>query len=117
MEVADGALVFTTTVPTGTAWHVQAIQTPLQLDNGAEYVIRFKMKSPDSCAVTLVAQISEQNYHPIGLNETFVPPTEFRTYEFAFVARDVVPGNNGIAFNLGMNRGKVMVKEIVILKK
>jgi hypothetical protein len=117
MEVADGALVFTTTVPTGTAWHVQAIQAPLQLDNGAEYVIRFKMKSPDSCAVTLVGQVNQQNYHPIGLNETFVPPTEFRGYEFAFVAHDVVPGNNAIAFNLGMNRGKVIIKEIVILKK
>jgi tetratricopeptide (TPR) repeat protein len=117
MEVAEGALVFTTTIATGTAWHVQALQAPLQLDNGAEYVIRFKMKSPDSCAVTLGAQINQPDYHPIGLNETFVPPTEFRGYEFAFVAHDVVPGNNAIAFNLGMNRGKVMIKEIVILKK
>jgi hypothetical protein len=109
--------VFTTTAPTGTAWHVQAIQAPLQLDNGAEYVIRFKMKSPDACAVALVAQINQPDYHPIGLIETFVPPTEFKEYEFAFVAHDVVPGNNAILLNLGMNRGKVMVKEIVILKK
>jgi len=117
MEVADGALVFTTTVPTGTNWHVQAVQHPLQLDNGAEYVIRFKMKSPDSCAVTVGAQINQPDYHNIGLDKTFVPPTEFRGYEFAFVAHDVVPGNNSIVFHLGMNRGKVMVKEIVILKK
>jgi hypothetical protein len=117
MEVADGALVFTTTAVTGTAWHVQAIQDSLQLDNGAQYVIRFKMKSPDACVVSLVAQINEPDYHPIGLIETFVPPKEFKGYEFEFVAHDVVPGNNAIAFNLGMNRGKVMVKEMVILKK
>ena len=117
MDVADGALVFTTTAVTGTVWHVQACQAPLQLDDGAQFVIRFKMKSPDSCPVTLVAQINQSDYHPIGLIETFVPPTEFRSYEFAFVAHDVVPGNNAILFNLGANRGKVMVKEIVILKK
>ncbi len=117
MEVADGALVFTTTAVTETFWDVQALQSPLQLDNGARYVIRFKMKSPDSCAVTLLAQINQPNWHSIGLNETLVPPSEFRDYEFAFVAHDVVPGNNSILFHLGKNRGKVMVKEIVILKK
>ena len=51
MEVVDGTLVFTTTVVTGTGWHVQIFKGPLQLENGAEYVIRFKMKSPDSCTV------------------------------------------------------------------
>jgi hypothetical protein len=117
MQVADGAFVFTTKAVTGTVWHVQACQAPLQLDNGAEYVIRFKMKSPDACAVDLVAQINQPDYHPIGLVETIVPPREFKGYEFAFVARDVVPGNNAILFNLGKNRGKVMVKEMVILKK
>jgi tetratricopeptide (TPR) repeat protein len=117
MEVVDGALVFTTTAVTGTVWHVQAGQAPLQLHDGAQYVIRFKIKSPDSCPVGLVAQINQSDYHPIGLVETIVPPSEFRDYEFAFVAHDVVPGNNAILFNLGTKRGKVMVKEIVILKK
>jgi len=117
MEVVDGIVVFTTTVATGTDWHVQPWQGPLQLENGAEYVIRFKMKSPDSCTVNIFGQINQDDYHSIGLAETFVPTSEFRDYEFAFVAHDVVPGNNSIGFNLGMNRGKVMVKEIVILKK
>ena len=54
MEDVDGTLVFTTTVVTGTSWHVQAYQEQLQLENGAEYVIRFKMKSPDSHTVLLL---------------------------------------------------------------
>jgi hypothetical protein len=53
----------------------------------------------------------------IGLNESLGPPSEFKDYEFTFVAHDVVPGKNRIGFDLGKNRGKVMVKEIVILKK
>jgi WD40 repeat protein/tetratricopeptide (TPR) repeat protein len=116
MEVVDGTVVFTTTVVTGTGWHVSASQASLQLENGVEYVIRFKMKSPDSCAVELFGVINQENWHSIGLNETFVPPTEFKDYEFAFIPHDVVPGNNLIGFHLGTNRGRVMVKEIVILK-
>ena len=117
MEVADGTLVFTTTAVTGTNSDVQAYQTLLQLENGAEYGIRFKMKSPDSCSVRLYGQIWQEDWHSIGLNETFVPPSEFKDYEFKFVAHDVFPGYNRIGFELGTNRGKVMAKEIVFLKK
>ena len=54
MAVVDGALVVTTTAATGTNWHVQIYKAPVQLENGVEYVIRFKMKSPDSCSVIRV---------------------------------------------------------------
>jgi tetratricopeptide (TPR) repeat protein len=116
MEVVDGALVFTTTAVTGTTWDVQFTQGRLQLENGAEYIILFKMKSPDSCTVVLVGAKSQEDWGLIGLGETFVPPSEFRDYEFTFVPHDVIRGNNRIGFDLGTNRGKVMLKEIVLLK-
>ena len=117
MEDVDGTLVFTTTLVTDTNWDVSAYQEHLQLENGAEYVIRFKMKSPDSCAVILLGSVNQGDWHGIGLDERFVPPSEFKDYEFTFVAHDVISGNNKIGFDLGTNRGRVMVKEIVILKK
>jgi eukaryotic-like serine/threonine-protein kinase len=117
MEDVDGTLILTTTIATGTPWDVQAYQDQLQLENGAEYVIRFKMRSPDSHTVRLVGAINNGDHHVIGPDETIVPPSEFKDYEFTFVPHDIVPGNNRIGFDLGMNRGKVMVKEIVILKK
>jgi len=117
MEDVDGTLVLTPTIATGTPWDVQAYQDQLQLENGAEYVIRFKMKSPDSHTVLLIGAINQGDYHVIGLNESIIPPSEFKDYEFTFVPHDVVPGNNRIGFDLGKNRGKIMVKDIVILKK
>ncbi len=116
MELVDGTLIFTTTVATGTNWHVQVLQGELQMENGAEYLIRFKMKSPDSCTVTLWGGINEGDYHGIGLNETLAPTSEFSDFEFTFVAHDVVPRNNRIGFSFGVNRGKVMVKEVVFRK-
>jgi hypothetical protein len=106
MEDVDGTLVFTTTVVTGTPWDVQASQNQLQLENGAQYVIRFKMKSPDSHIVQVVGCINEGNYHIIWLNESILPPSEFKDYEFTFVAHDVVPGNNRMGSSWGRTEGK-----------
>jgi WD40 repeat protein/tetratricopeptide (TPR) repeat protein len=116
-EVVEGELVLSTTIATGTAWHVKSYQSRLQLENGAEYVIRFQMKSPDACPVTLAGNIDQADFHNIGLTETFIPPAEFQQYEFSFVPRHAVPGNNRIGFNFGTKQGQVIVKEIVILKK
>ena len=77
MELVDGVLVITTTAATGTNWHVQAYKAPVPLENGVEYVIRFKMKSPDSCSVSVYGQVQQDDWHGIGLLETFVPPSEF----------------------------------------
>jgi hypothetical protein len=63
----------------------------------------------------LYGAINQEDWHSIGLNETFVPRSEFKDYEFRFAPHDTIPGNNRIGFQLGVNRGKVMVKEIVIL--
>ncbi len=117
MEVVDGALVITTTAATGTNWHVKIFKAPVQLENGVEYVIRFKMKSPDSCSVSVYGQIHQEDWHGIGLQETFNPPSEFRDYEFPFIPHDATPANNSISFQFGVNRGRVMIKEIVICKK
>ena len=117
MKINDGELELNAIVTTGTDWHLQVCQGPLQLENGTEYVISFKMRSPDSCSVTLIGIIAQEDYHNIGLKETIVPPAQFKEYEFTFVAHDVVPGNNGINLTFGANQGSVMIREIVILKK
>ena len=101
MELVDGALVITTTAATGTNWHVQIFKAPVQLENGVEYVIRFKMKSPDSCSVSVYGQIHQEDWHGIGLLETFVPPSEFTDYEFTFIPTMPLRQTTRLASNLG----------------
>ena len=117
MEVVDATFVFTTTVVTGTDWHVAPTVFSLQFENGVEYVVRFKMKSPDLCPVRVQASINQEDHHEIGLGETFIPPSEFQDYEFRFIAHDVDSGRNRFQLHLGAKPGKVMLKEFVILKK
>ena len=117
MEVVDGTFIFTTTAVTGTDWHVAPSVFSLQFENGVEYVVRFKMKSPDLSHVRVQASIEQEDWHEIGLGETFVPTSEFQDYEFPFIAHDVDPGKNRFQLHLGAKPGKVMLKEFVILKK
>ena len=117
MEVVDGTFIFTTTAVTGTDWHVAPSVFSLQFENGVEYVVRFKMKSPDLSHVRVQASIEQEDWHEIGLGETFVPTSEFQDYEFPFIAHDVDPGKNRFQLHLGAKPGKVMLKEFVVLKK
>jgi len=117
MKVVDDALVFKTTQTTGTNWHVQAYQGGVDLENGADYVVRFKAKSPDKCSVVLLGLINQDDWHEIGLNGEFIPGAAFEDFEFTFTARDVVKGNNRIGFELGNVKGTVIVKDMTLTKK
>ncbi len=117
IEVVGNELVLTTTNSTGTDWHVKALQSRLQLENGAQYVVRFQMKSPDLCPVTLAGNIDQADFRGIGLSEKLLPTAEYEQYEVTFVARNAIPQNNRIGIYFGAKVGQVVVKQFVILKK
>ncbi len=113
----EGAIEFNTTKVTGTNWHVHGYQSPVELEEGGEYVLKFKLKSPDRCPVTVIALINQADWHEVGLNEYIHPTTEYTEQEFTFRAHSVVPGNNRISFELGESTGRVYVKDIELKKK
>ena len=117
MKVVDDTVVFQTTKTTGENWHVQAYQGGIDLEEGAEYAVRFKMKSPDNCMVVLLGLINQSDWHEIGLNEEVRPDASFRDYEYTFTARDVVKGNNRVGFELGTDKGTVVIKDVSLTKK
>ena len=89
----------------------------MELENGAEYVVRFKMKSPNNCSVVLLGLVNQDDWHEVGLNEEFSPGNEFKDFEYSFTARDVLKGNNRIGFELGTDKGTVILKELTVTKK
>ncbi len=115
---ADGdAIVFHVTEADGTNWHVQAYQTGLDLKNGKDYVIKFKLKAPQASELLVLGLINQDDWHEIGLHEEFGPSDDFKQYEFTFKANDVVPNNNRIGFVLGADKGTVSVKDLVLIEK
>jgi hypothetical protein len=117
MTVDGDAIVFETTETTGTDWHVQAYQTGLELKDGEDYVVRFKMMSPQEGSLLLVGQIHEPDWHEIGLHEEIHPTKEFEDYEFEFTAFNTADKNNRLGFVLGIDKGEVFVKDMTLTRK
>lgn len=117
MKIEEDAVVFQTTAVDSTDWHVQAVQTNLDLKDGKNYVIKFKAKSPDQILITVNAMIDQDDWHQIGLNEEVQLKKEYTEFSFEFTANDTVPMKNRISFVLGNSKGTVSIKNLILNAK
>lgn len=117
IKAVDDAIVFTTTEIDGTNWHVQAVQTNLDLKEGQQYVISFEIKAEQPRSVNVTAGIDQPDWHYFGLDESVFATTEYKPKQFTFTATDVVPKKNRISFVLGEEKGTVYVRNLVLKAK
>ena len=117
MKIEDDSVVFRTTAIDSTDWHVQAVQTNLDLKDGKTYQIKFKAKSPEEVGVTVNAMIDQEDWHQIGLNEEVQLRKEFKDFSFEFTANDTVSKKNRISFVLGNSKGIVYIKDLTLIAK
>ena len=117
MKIEEDSVVFRTTAIDSTDWHVQAVQTNLDLKDGKTYTIKFKAKSPEEVAITVNAMIDQDDWHQIGLNEEVQLRKEFKDFSFEFTASDTVAKKNRISFVLGNSKGIVYLKELSLSAK
>ena len=111
------AIVITIKETTGTDWHVQAVQTGLDLVDGKEYVLAFKAKASANCNVPVNAMIDKEDWHSIGLTETAEVTTEWKDFSYEFKADTVLKQQNRISFILGGDKGKVWIKGLSLTAK
>lgn len=116
-EAVEDAIVFTVTEVDGTNWHVQAIQTDLDLKEGQRYVLSFEIKAEQPTSLSVTAGIDQEDWHYIGLDEFVFATTEYKTREFTFTATDVAPKKNRIAFVIGESKGKISLRNVVLKAK
>ena len=117
MKIEEDAVVFQTTAVDSTDWHVQAVQTNLDLKDGKNYVIKFKAKSPDEISITVNAMIDQDDWHQIGINEEVQLKKEYAEFSFEFTANDTVTMKNRISFVLGNSKGTVSIKNLTLNAK
>jgi hypothetical protein len=117
MKIEDDSAVFTVTEVDGTDWHVQAVQTNLELTEGKEYQLTFQIKASGERSVTVAANIDEEDWHAIGLTESLSVGKEFMSCEYTFRAENVSPKKNRISFALGDSKGTVTIKNIALSAK
>lgn len=117
MEIDGDAVVFTVTDADGTDWHVQAIQTGLDLKNDAKYKLSFQAKADTATEIPVNASIDVDDWHMAGLTETAQVGKDWKKVEFEFTATDVKANKNRISFILGGTKGKVWIKDCVLSAK
>jgi hypothetical protein len=70
----------------GTDWHIQAIQTNLDLADGKEYLLSFKAKASAARSVPVQAAIDQEDWHNIGLEETAEVTDDWKDFKYEFKA-------------------------------
>ena len=116
-EIVDNTAVFKAQKLTGTNWHIQAFQTNLDLQEGAEYSLKLKLSAKDRRGLLLVATIDQDDWHEIGLHEELSVGKEVKSFEFTFKATNVRAKKNRVGFILGDETGDLIVKEMTLTEK
>ncbi len=115
MKAEGDAIVFQTSKTGEKAWHVQAYQSGLDLEEGAAYTVSFEIKADkDDSVVILEGKISQSDWHSVGLREEVTLSQQFKQHEFTFWATNVVKDKNRIGFVLGKQTGTVTVRNLVL---
>jgi hypothetical protein len=117
IAVEGDSIVFETTVAGSEAWHVQAFQTGLDLEEGAEYKVSFEIKGDrEDVRVVLLGSINEEDWHGIELHREMSVSKDFEKQQVIFWPRKVVKGNNRIGFILGSQKATVTVRNLELRK-
>lgn len=117
MKVDGDAIHFIVKEVDGVDWHVQAIQTDLDLKEGKEYVLKLKAKASEDRSIGVHAMIDQEDWRQIGLGETAYLTKEYKDYEYTFVASGVVEKKNRIAIVMGLEKGEVWIQEMTLTEK
>ncbi len=117
VTVEDEWIAFEVKEITGTDWHVQAIQSNLDLKEGFEYKLTFEIKADSRRSASVNAMIDEEDWHEIGLHEELYLGKQPRKEEFTFRATGVSKNKkNRITFALGLDKGTVYVKNVKLVE-
>lgn len=117
MKADDESIVFRSTTVGSAEWHIQAVQTGLDLKEGSTYVLKFKARSPDRVYISVNAMIDQDDWHQIGLHEEINLEKEYKDYSYEFQATGTVAKKNRISFVLGYGKGEVQVKDVSLTAK
>jgi hypothetical protein len=117
-KAAEDAIEFEVTNADGEAWHVQAVQTGLDMKDGKEYVLRYKAKADPARSIQVNAMIDQDDWHQIGLSEEVELTKDWKDYTSTFTPDNVnKEKKNRISFVLGGEKGKVWVKDATLTEK
>jgi hypothetical protein len=117
-KAEDNAICFETTNADGEAWHVQAVQTGLDLQEGKEYTLSYKAKADPARTISVNSMIDIDDWHTIGLAEEVELTKDWKDFSTSFKVEGAnKEKKNRISFILGGDKGKVWLKDVALTEK
>lgn len=118
LSVDADAILIEATETTGTEWHVQAVLTGIDLKADKEYVLTYKAKASADRQIQVNALLDEDDYHPLGLQESVDLTKEYKEFKHEFKAENVsTKKKNRVSIIVGNEKGKVWVKDLMLTEK
>ena len=115
--VDDESLKVEITTVDGTDWHVQLVNTGLDLKDGNQYVLKFKARADADRQVPINAMIDQDDWHQIGLSETADVTKDWKTFEYEFKAEQTADKKNRISLILGADKGAIWLRDVTLTEK
>ena len=117
MAVDGDAIMFDVTEVGAEEWHVQVVQTGIDLTDGKEYVLTFKAKATPDRSMALNAMVDEDDWHTIGLTDLAEVGADWKDFKYDFKAESTSKGKSRISFHLGNVKGKLWLKDVTLTEK
>ena len=118
MTASEDGILFDVTTAGAENWHVQAYVQDLGLEEGKEYTFTYKAKGDPARTIIVGANINEEDWHGIGLQEDVEVGKEWKEHTHTFKAENVAKNNkNRIGFILGTETGKIWIKDATLTEK
>jgi hypothetical protein len=115
MTIEEFAWKVNVTAVDGTDWHAQVQQHFDDLQEGANYTVRFRAKADSPRGLGVAAHIAEPDWHQIGFIKPVSLSVDWQSYELEFQAKQIA-AKNMIVFSVGERTGTVWIAEFGLTK-
>lgn len=98
----------------GPDWYIQSHLAGIDLQEGATYTLKFKVRSDREQQARVAATLDQEDWHFVGLNASFEVGPTLKEIKLTFKAANVVKGHSRIAFAVGNCRGMLEFRELTL---
>ncbi|MDQ2733353.1 MAG: carbohydrate binding domain-containing protein, partial [Armatimonadota bacterium] len=114
MSVQDGILSADVTKIDATDWHIQFMQSGLDLQEGKHYTLSFRAKADAVRDMSLGVTLDQADWRNVGLGQPVHLTTDWQTFHLPFTATTVVPGHTRVVLSVGGHTGVVNVADLML---
>lgn len=98
------------------SWDFQVHQVGLDIAEGKPYTLRFWARANMPRKINIDARLDKAPWDSVGMAKSIELPTEWKHYEFSFIASQTQKDHNRVSFNLQNELGEVWISGVELMR-